>query len=60
GGTTVSVLLNTGNGTFLTQVTYKTGNAPFGVALGDVNGDSKPDIIVTNAASSTVGVLLHC
>ena len=52
------VLLNTGNGTFATQVTYATGNNPYSVAAADVNGDNKPDIIVVNYGSATVSVLL--
>jgi hypothetical protein len=55
----VGVLLNTGNGTFLTQVTYLTGSNPYSVAVVDVNSDNKPDIIVANSGSNNVGVLLN-
>jgi len=44
----VSVFINNGNGTFQNQVTYPTGyygQSPNDVALGDVNGDSKLDIV---------------
>ena len=56
----VGVLLNAGNGTFLTVATYSTGgtSAPQSVAVVDVNGDNKPDIIVANPSASNVGVLL--
>ncbi|CAF4410407.1 unnamed protein product, partial [Adineta steineri] len=47
------------NNTFHGQVTYSVGNSPHGVAVVDVNSDTKPDIIVANAGSSTVGVLLN-
>ena len=55
---TVSILLGNGNGTFQTQVTYSTGREPRGVALSDLNGDGKPDILVANQKDKTVGVLL--
>ncbi len=57
----VGVLLNTGNGTFNTQVTYSTGGSsnPTYVAVADVNGDSKFDIIVSNFNLNNVGVLLN-
>jgi hypothetical protein len=58
----VGVLLNTGNGTFTAQTTYSTGSnsQPWGVAVVDVNSDSKSDIIVANSASNNVGILLAC
>ena len=43
---TVSVLLGNGNGTFQAQQTFATGNGPQSVAVGDVNGDGKPDLVV--------------
>jgi hypothetical protein len=60
GSNNVSVLVNTGNGTFLTQVTYSTGTNPQSVAVVDVNSDSKPDIIVPNQYWNNIGVLFHC
>ena len=61
GTSNVGVLLNTGNGTFLNQITYSTGgaSAPRGVAIADVNGDNKRDIIVGNTGTNNVGVLLN-
>ncbi len=40
--------------------TYSTGanSNPYGLAVGDVNGDSRPDIVSANSNSHTVGVLL--
>ena len=48
GSNNVGVLLNTGNGTFLSQTTYSTGTDPISVAVVDVNSDNKPDIVVAN------------
>ena len=38
--------------------TYATGLEPYGVAVGDFNGDGKLDIAVTNMASNNVTILL--
>jgi Bacterial Ig-like domain (group 3)/FG-GAP-like repeat len=63
----VAVLLNNGDGTFKPAVNYASnGQAAHSVAIGDVNGDGKPDIVVANSCASgdfyclsgTVGVLL--
>ncbi|CAF2085904.1 unnamed protein product, partial [Rotaria magnacalcarata] len=59
GSATVGVLLNTGSGTFLTQITYATGTQPESVAVVDVNNDNKPDIIVANYGLNIVSVFLH-
>lgn len=43
----VDVLLGNGDGTFQTGVSYLTGgNDAFSIAVGDVNGDGKPDLAV--------------
>ena len=49
----VSVLFGNGNGTFQSAVTYSSGgvNAGF-VAIADVNGDGKPDLLVVNECDS--------
>ncbi len=52
----VAMLLGNGNGTFQKAVAYGSGGAtPFGVAVGDVNGDGKPDIVAANCDSNQCG-----
>jgi hypothetical protein len=55
---TVSVLLGNGDGTFQDQQTFPVGQGPFGLAVADVNGDGRPDIITANSGDNTVSVLL--
>ena len=50
-----SVLLNDGHGHFGPAVTYPVGAGPRSVAVGDVNGDGKPDIITANFGGTTPG-----
>jgi hypothetical protein len=53
----VSVLLGNGDGTFLRGF-YETGTYPICVAIGDLNGDGKPDLAVANDFYQGVSVLL--
>jgi FG-GAP-like repeat/RTX calcium-binding nonapeptide repeat (4 copies)/FG-GAP repeat len=55
---TVSVLLGTGNGSFLPQQTYPVGSSPSDILITDLNHDGIPDIITTNAGSNNISVLL--
>jgi subtilase family serine protease len=52
---TATVFLGNGDGTFQTGVVYASGNFPEMGALGDVNGDGWPDMVIPNlvAASGT-------
>jgi hypothetical protein len=53
---TVTVLLGNGNGTFQEPPTYGTaGVQPDAVAVGDVNGDGNPDLVVANSCESNCG-----
>jgi hypothetical protein len=54
----VGVLLGNGDGTFTPAVTYSSGgNYAASVAVADMNGDNKPDLLVNNL-NGTVGILL--
>ena len=44
-----SVLLNQGDGSFQPKVDYKAGGHPLSVAIGDLNGDGKPDLATTSS-----------
>lgn len=55
----VSVLLGTGTGSFALQGEFPTGNQSHSVALGDLNGDGKLDLIVVNHLSDTGSILLN-
>ena len=48
---TTSVLLNNGDGTFGAKFDTPAGSLPNADAVGDFNGDGKPDIVVTNVSS---------
>jgi len=54
----VSVLLGNGDGTFQPAVSYLAGSDPYAVAVGDFNGDGKPDLAVANYRDVSVSVLL--
>jgi hypothetical protein len=56
----VGLLLNKRDGTFEAVTTYPTspGSQPYGVAVGDVNGDGYPDVCTANYGTSTSDVFL--
>jgi hypothetical protein len=59
GGSTVSVLLGNGDGTFQAPLAYNVGSQPVSTAVGDFNGDSYDDLAVSNHGSSTISVLIN-
>jgi hypothetical protein len=52
------LLFGKGDGTFDTWGTVTTGAGPVAIALRDLDGDGKLDLVTANAAASTVSVLL--
>ncbi|MCC9137618.1 FG-GAP-like repeat-containing protein [Pontibacter silvestris] len=58
----VSALRNTstvGNLSFDAPIHYGVGDVPVYVSTGDLNGDSRPDIIAANSSAATVSVLIN-
>jgi hypothetical protein len=61
--TTISVLRNTSTSgsitatSFAAKVDFTAGTAPRYVAIGDVDGDGKPDLVVANVNSNNISVL---
>ncbi len=58
GGTNpVNVLLNNGNGTFATRITYGTGTGtPWKSVVADFTGDGAMDIVTNNQGTGTIGL----
>ena len=56
GVNTVSVFTNGGNGSFARR-NYRTGITPRAFAIGDLNGDGKPDIAVATERANAISVL---
>jgi hypothetical protein len=56
----LSVLKNTssgiGNVSFVGKIDYATGNGSSAIAVGDMNGDSKPDLAVANALTNAFSI----
>src|SRR5262245_46199773 len=56
----VTVLLNKGDGSFKAKRDYKIGGLhAISVAIGDLNGDGKPDLATANWGADSVSVLLN-
>ena len=58
GSTTVSVLLNRGDGAFEAKRDYAAGHRPDRVEIADLNGDAKSDLLTANL-DRTISVLLN-
>jgi Ca2+-binding RTX toxin-like protein len=64
GSSTVSVLINTTTPGAITpsyaaKTDFGTGANPWSVAIGDLNGDGKPDLAIANSFSNSVSVLMN-
>jgi hypothetical protein len=57
-GDSVDVLLGNGDGTFQAPRAFTVGVAPTSVAVGDFNGDGRPDLVTANSGGDGVSVLL--
>jgi hypothetical protein len=58
GAGSVGVFLGNGDGTFTPKGTFAVGAGPDGIAVADVDGDGKLDIVVPNDTGTSVSVLL--
>jgi uncharacterized protein (TIGR03437 family) len=54
----ISVFLNTGNGTFAPAVNYGVATNPHSIAVADFNSDGVADLVVDNFVNNTISVLL--
>jgi hypothetical protein len=59
GGDLVSVLLGDGNGGFGTARVYRAELSMFSLAVADLKGDGKLDVLTANQDSNTVSVLMN-
>ena len=56
---TIEWQLNDSTASGVTRVDYAAGGTPAGVAIGDFDGDARPDLAVANNGSNSVSVLLN-
>jgi hypothetical protein len=54
----VSILLGDGGGEFSAQTNLVSGGRPASIAVGDFDGDGRPDLAVANFNTATVSVFL--
>jgi hypothetical protein len=58
-GNQLVIFKSLGNGMLFPGTFHPTAAGPLGIALGDLNRDGLPDVVVANAGSDNVSVLLH-
>ncbi|CAF1181469.1 unnamed protein product [Rotaria sp. Silwood1] len=56
----ISLIMGYGNGTFDIPKVYSTGedSYPLAVAIGDLNNDNRADLIIANAGTDSIGILI--
>jgi FG-GAP-like repeat len=55
----VSVLTGLGDGTFANAKSFEVGTGPTALAVADLNGDHKPDLVTANTDGDNVSILLN-
>jgi FG-GAP-like repeat/FG-GAP repeat len=58
-GSAVAVLEGDGSGAFPARLLFAPGTHAFALAVGDFNGDGKPDLAVANQGSNDVSIMLN-
>ncbi len=58
-GCVIQVYVNPGDGTFDDAVVYSVPDAPYGLAVVDLNGDERADLVTPNAAPDLMQVLIN-
>jgi hypothetical protein len=56
---TLSVFPARGDGSFAPRHDYRTAKFPVSLALGDINGDGKPDLVAASVSASKISVRLN-
>ncbi|MBD1208970.1 MAG: VCBS repeat-containing protein, partial [Ignavibacteria bacterium] len=59
GTNNVSILLNTGTGSYAAAVNYAAGTQPYGITAGDFDNDGDLDLAVANRTTNNVSILLN-
>jgi hypothetical protein len=57
--TSIGVMPGNGDGTFQAAPHYPAGSNPRFLALGDLNGDNRPELVVANSGTNNISVLLN-